>query len=149
MNISLTAADNITELLSKILEFTQRRRAVITENITNVNTPGYEPKDLDMTEFADLMAQAVAEHMQSQRLLFCDGHHIHFGQEGSFQAISIIDEQAKELLATDSKAYLRYQTDKLAENLFNSHVAGDLLDRKQSLSMPPPGPGAKGCKSFF
>jgi hypothetical protein len=137
MNIALTAADNITELLSNILEFTRRRRAVITENIMNVNTPGYEPKDLDVTEFADLMAQAVVEHMQSQRLLLCDGNHILFGHEGSFRAISIIDEQAKALLATDIKGYLRYQTEKLSENLFNSHVAGDLLERRQRPSMPP------------
>jgi len=136
MNISSTAADNITEVLSNILEFTQRRRSVITENIMNVNTPGYEPKDLDITEFADLMAQAIVEHMHSQRLLLCDGEHILFGHEGSFRTISIIDEQAKALLATDIKGYLRYQTEKLSENLFNSHVAGDLLDRKQRRSTP-------------
>lgn len=137
MNIALTAADNITEVLSNILEFTRRRRAVITENITNVNTPGYEPKDLDITEFANLMAQAIVEHMHSQRLLLCDGKNILFGQEGRFRTIPIIDEQAKELLGTDTKGYLRYQTEKLSENLFNSHVAGDLLERKQRPSMPP------------
>ena len=137
MNISLTAADNITELLSNILEFTQRRRVVITENIMNVNTPGYEPKDLDITEFANLMTQAIVEHMQSQRLLLCDGNHIVFGQEGSFRAISIIDEQAKALLATDIKRYLQYQTGKLSENLFNSHVAGDLLDCRQRRRIAP------------
>ncbi len=136
MNIALTATDNVTELLSNILEFTERRRAVITENIMNVNTPGYEPKDLDVTEFADLMGQAVVEHTQSRRLVLCDGEHILFGEGGSFRTIPILDEQAKALLATDTKAYLRYQTEKLSENLFNSHVAGDLLDRKRHPSMP-------------
>ena len=137
MNISLTAADNITEVLSKILEFTERRRALITHNIMNVNTPGYEPRDLDVTEFADLMTQAISEHIHSQRLLLCDGKHIHFGQEGSFETTSIADDRAGELLATDSKAYLCYQTEKLAENLLNSHVAGDLLDRQEIPDVPP------------
>ncbi len=137
MNISLTAADNITEVLSKILEFTERRRALITQNITNVNTPGYEPKDLDVTEFADLMTQAISEHIYRQRLVLCDGKHIHFGREGSFETTSIADEAAGELLATDSKEYLQYQTAKLSENLLNSHVAGVLLDRKETLSTPP------------
>jgi len=137
MNIALTAADNVRELLSNILEFTQRRRAVITENIMNVNTPGYEPKDLDAGEFADLMGRAVVEHTQSRRLVLCDGKHIFFGEEGSFRTIPILDEQGKELLATDTKGYLQYQTDKLSENLFNSHVAGDLLDRKRHPSMSP------------
>jgi len=137
MNISLTAADNITEVLSKILEFTERRRALITHNITNVNTPGYEPRDLDVTEFADLMTQAISEHIHSQRLLLCDGRHIHFGQEGSFDTTSIADERARQLLATNSKEYLRYQTEKLAGNLLNSLVAGDLLGRQEILDSTP------------
>ena len=137
MNISLTAADNITEVLSKIVEFTERRRALITQNITNVNTPGYEPRDLDVTEFADLMTQAISEHIHSQRLLLCDGKHGHFGHEGSFETTSIADDRASELLATDSKEYLCYQTAKLSENLLNSHVAGDLLDRQEILHVPP------------
>ncbi len=137
MNISLTAADNITEVLSKILEFTERRRALITQNIMNVNTPGYEPRDLDVTEFADLMTQAISEHILSQRLLLCDGKHIHFGPEGSFETSSIADGRAAELFATDSKEYLHYQTAKLSENLLNSHVAGVLLDRQEILDVPP------------
>ncbi|MCD6392339.1 MAG: hypothetical protein J7M40_02415 [Planctomycetes bacterium] len=137
MNISLTAADNITEVLSKILEFTERRRALITHNITNVNTPGYEPRDLDVMEFANLMTQAISEHIHSQRLLLCDGRHIHFGQEGSFDTTSIADEQAAELLAMDSKEYLCYQTAKLSENLLNSHVAGVLLNRQEILDATP------------
>ncbi|RKY07116.1 MAG: hypothetical protein DRP66_07400 [Planctomycetota bacterium] len=137
MNISLTAADNITEVLSKILEFTERRRALITQNIMNVNTPGYEPKDMDVTEFADLMAQAISEHIYSQRLLLCDGKHVHFGREGSFETTSLIDERAAELLATDSREYLRYQTAKLSENLLNSHVAAGLLDRREMRDAPP------------
>ncbi len=137
MNISLTAADNITEVLSKILEFTERRRALITHNIMNVNTPGYEPRDLDVTEFAHLMTQAISEHIHNQRLLLCDGRNIRFGQEGSFETTSIADEQAGQLLATNSKEYLRYQTAKLSENLLNSHVAGNLLNRQEILDVPP------------
>ncbi len=137
MNISLTAADNITEVLSKILEFTERRRALITHNITNVNTPAYEPRDLDVTEFAELMTQAISEHIHSQRLLLCDGRHIHFGREGTFDTTSIPDERARQLLATDSKGYLQYQTAKLSENLLNSHVAGNLLDHQEILEASP------------
>lgn len=137
MNISFTAADNITEVLSKILEFTERRRALITQNIINVNTTGYEPKELDVTEFADLMTQAISEHIHTQRLLLCDGKHIQFGREGSFETTSIADGRAAELLATDTKKYLRYQTSKLSENLLNSRVAGDLLSRQEILDAPP------------
>ena len=109
----------------------------IGHNVSNVNTPGYEPRDLDVTEFADLMTQAISEHIHSQRLLLCDGKHIHFGREGSFETNSIPDDQAAELLATNSKEYLQYQTAKLSENLLNSHVAGDLLNRQEILDATP------------
>jgi len=137
MDISLTATDNITELLSKILEFTRRRRAVIMENILNVNTPGYEPRDLDVDEFADLMTQAISEHLHSQRLLLRDGKSVHFGREGSFETIPVADEEARLLLAADRKAYLKYQIQKLSDSLLNAHVAGGLLERKGVMSVPP------------
>lgn len=137
MNISSVATDNIAELLSKILAFTQRRREITAANILNVNEPGYEPKDLDVEEFADLMTKAIAEHLQTQRLLLCDGRHTFFMDNGRFETIPIVDQKAKRLLATDSKSYLEEQMAKLFENVLNTRLAGELLARKQHPSAAP------------
>jgi flagellar basal-body rod protein FlgB len=137
MNISSVITDNIAELLSKILEFTQRRRDVIAANILNVNEPGYEPKDLDVDEFADLMTQAISEHLHSRRLLLCDGRHTHFTENGCFEAIPIVDEKAGRLLAADSKTYLKDQMAKLFENVLNTRFAAELLEQKQYPSSSP------------
>lgn len=135
MNISSKINDNVTELLDKILNFVQRRKQQLTENITNVNTPGYIPKDLDVKGFADLMTRAVAEHMQSERLLLCDNEYIKFGPDGEFESIPMVDHHAYELLCRDSKAYLEIQLKKLAENLANYKAAREILRHKRTMAV--------------
>ena len=126
-----TITDNVTELLAKILEFTERRHKILIHNIEAVETPGFVPRDLDVAEFADLMSEAVAEHIRSKRLLLRDSNNVKFGPAGSFKAVPIVDEYAKWLFENDSKKYLKLQIDKLSENLINNRIAGELLDLRQ------------------
>lgn len=127
MNIQSTTTDNINEVLAKIIVFTELRRKVLAENIMNVETREYVPKDLDVDGFADLMAHAVSEHMRSKRLLLCDSDTIKFGKGGSFEAIPVTDRQGQLLLESDKQAYLNRQIDKLSENVFNSRLAAELM----------------------
>jgi len=131
MNISSAVTDSITELLSKVMEFTKRRRELISANILNVNEPGYQPKDLDVEEFAGLMAQAISEYLQSQRLLLCDGRHTYFLENGRFATVAVVDQEAARLRALDSKTYLQEQMGKLFENVLNGRLAEELLATKQ------------------
>jgi flagellar basal body rod protein FlgB len=52
MNLPSLITDNITELLVKIIEFTQRRQKILIRNINNVRSPGFVPKDLAVDEFS-------------------------------------------------------------------------------------------------
>ncbi len=137
MHISSTIMDNVAEVLAKIREFTRRRREVIAENILNVNVPGYEPKDLDVDEFADLMTQAISEHILSRRLLLCDGENIHFGANGAFETQTVVDVDARRILAENSKEYLQYQFRKFSQTLVNNRLANTLLVKRQSKSSLP------------
>lgn len=114
-----------------ILEFTQRRRQALTRNVANVHTPGYVPCDLDVGGFAALMARAVAEHMEHDRLVLCDNENIRFGPIGSFESPPVVDEQAKQLLADDPKMYMERQIGKLAENMVNHKVVTQLMLRQK------------------
>ena len=78
MKLSTTTIDNISEILTRIIEFTDRRRDILTRNLFDYNTEGFEPKDLPVCEFAECMTQAVSEHVHSKRLLFCDKKHVSF-----------------------------------------------------------------------
>ena len=134
MDLSSTTSDNLTEMLAKIIEFTERRQSLITQNIVNVNEAGYLPKDLDVTGFAELMTNAVTEHVRNEHLLLRDSANIKFGANGSFESLPIVDEEAKRLFQNDTRKYLKLQLEKLSENLLNNRIATQLLGQKQEQS---------------
>ena len=132
MDLSSTITDNVTDVLEKIIEFTRRRNNVLARNILDINEPDFIPKDLDVPGFADLMGDAVSEHIRSRRLLLCDNNNIKFGSGGDFKSLPVIDKQAGNLLCENVKAYLRLQMEKLSENTLNNKVANQLLKHKQT-----------------
>ena len=134
MNLSSIITDNVTELLVKILEFTERRRRILLQNIKHVDTEGFVPEDLDAAEFAELMTEAISEHIRSKRLLLRDSKNIKFGEGGGFESPPIVDEYAKHLFENDTAKYLELQIEKLSENLINNRVAVELLGQRQGQS---------------
>ena len=132
MNISSTVTDNITEILAKIVDFTDRRRQLLTANILNVEIDDFVPKDLDAEGFADVMAQAVTEHMRSNRLLLCDSETLKFGAGGALEALPVVDKRGQALLERDKETYLQLQMDKLSETIVNNRLATELLTHLQN-----------------
>ncbi len=131
MNLLSLTTDNITELLIKIIEFTQIRQRILTQNIRSIHIAGFIPKDLAVEEFCELLNNAIVEHIRSQRLVLRDAEGIKFGLNGSVEIESVVDEYAKELLEEDRGDYLRLQKSKLSENSLNQRVAAELLRQKQ------------------
>ena len=132
MNLSQTTTDNITEVLEKIIKFTERRNHLLTGNIEDIGDKDFVAMDLDVEDFAELMTKAIGEHMQSKRLLLCDSKTIRFGRGGSFECRPIVDEEAMYLLETDPKEYTCYQIRKLSENFINHKAATELLEHKKN-----------------
>ena len=136
MNVPSLATDNITELLVKIIEFTQARQKILTRNINNIHSPGFMPKDLRVDEFSEVLHTALYEHTRSRRLVLCDTESIKFGINGSFEAKPVADESAKGLLEEDRGEYLQLQINKLLENSLNQRLAAELLrQRQESISI--------------
>jgi len=133
MNLLSLTTDNITDLLVKIIEFTQLRQKIITQNINNIHKLGFVPKDLRADEFSESLNNAVAEHIVNQRLVLYDTKNVKFGAGGSFEAKPVIDHDAKKLLEKNSDEYLEQQTNKLLENSLNQRVAAELLRQKQGM----------------
>ena len=132
MSLMPLITDNISELLVKIIEFTQSRQKVLILNINNMHYPGFVPKDLAVEEFSELLNKALDEHSRSQCLLLCDTENIKFGAAGSFEVKPAVDKYAKELLEENQEEYLELQTNKLLENSLNQRVAAELLRQKTS-----------------
>jgi len=131
MNLPTITTDNITEVLFKIINFTQSRQKILIQNINAMHTCGFVPRDLPVDEFSRLMAQALAEHACSQRLVLQDGENVKFGANGSFEVTPVIDEEARMLFEQNRDEYLRCQIIKMLENSLNQRIAVDLLRQKQ------------------
>ena len=136
MNLSTStlAADNVVEVLEKIVEFTSRRHSILTDNILNVNTKGFIPMDVNVDGFAGVIAEGLTEYLKSERLLLYDIQNITFGANGSFQCPPAVDHEAVELFHTDLKEYLRFEIRKYSENLLNNKIGLEMLRQRQELN---------------
>lgn len=133
MFLSSLVTDNITELLVKIIEFTQARQKLLAHNINNSAKPGFVPLDLGVDELAELLNQALNEHVRTGRLLLRDTENVKFGTNGNFELKPVVDDYAKQLLKEDVEQYLVLQIDKLLENSLNQRLAAELLRRKHRM----------------
>jgi flagellar basal body rod protein FlgB len=131
MNLMSLITDNVTEILIKIVKFTQTRQKLLIQNIINVRNPGFVPQELEVDEFSDLLNNAIDEHVRNQRLVLCDTENIKFGVSGSIELKPVIDEHGIKLLEEDRDEYIERQIHKLWENSINQKVAAGLLRQKQ------------------
>ena len=134
MKLSSLITDNIAELLTKIIEFTEIRQKTITRNINEMKSPGFVPEDLEINEFCYSIHHAITEHKKNRRLVLCDTENIKFRPGGEFEVSPTTDHYAKELLKNDPDEYLAIQVDKLLENSLNQRVAAELLKQKQGMN---------------
>jgi hypothetical protein len=130
MKLQDTITDNIAELLVKIIEFTQQRQRILVNNINNMHTNNFEPQDLAVKEFSDLINSAIDEHVSSSRLLLCDTDTIKFGMGGNLKIKALPDICARELFKKSKGEYLELQINKLLENSLNQKIAAGLLRQK-------------------
>jgi len=131
MNLLPLAKNDITELLVIIIRFTQMRQKTLIDNIFNIHTPGFTPRDLTVREFSLLLNRAISEHTQNQRLVLYDTDTIRFGHDGNVHVDPLADPNAKNLLQENKEQYLQLQIDKLLENALNQRIAAELLRTKQ------------------
>ncbi len=122
--------DNVAEVLAEIVRFTELRRRILYHNIHRVDDPGFLPQDMPVREFAEVLNDAVAEHMRNQRLLFRDTANITFGRNSSMQIRPVVDAHAHDLLQRSRDEYMELQVNKLLENALNRKVATELLRHK-------------------
>jgi flagellar basal body rod protein FlgB len=128
MNLVALVPDNMTEVLLKVLRFTELRRDVLYRNLRQAEDPNFQPQDMPVGEFAAALDAAVAEHLQSRRLVFRDTDNVRFGPNGSMEVQAVCDSGATTLLQTDRNAYVRHQKQLWRENALNQLVAQELLD---------------------
>ncbi len=131
MDLKTLSADNIEELLVKIIEFTRKRHRIIKSNLKNSKNPEYQPLDLEVEDFSEKLKFALSQHLQNHRLVWSDSENIKFGPKGELKLKPIKDLYAKELMFSDHDEYVEYQVEKLTENTINQKVASQLIKMKK------------------
>ncbi|MHC4430499.1 MAG: hypothetical protein ACYS14_07600 [Planctomycetota bacterium] len=131
MNLTSLIRDNITEILIKIVKFTQSRQKILIQNIINIHSPGFVPKELEVDEFSNVLNNAIDEHVQNQRLVLCDTENIKFHPAGDLELRPIVDKHGERLLEEDPDEYIEWQIEKLWENSLSQKVAAELLRQKE------------------
>ena len=131
MNLMSLLTDNVTEMLIKIIKFTQTRQKILIQNIINIHDPGFIPKELEVDEFSDVLNYAIDEHVRNKRLVLRDTENIKFGASGSIELRPIVDEHGIKLLEEDRDEYIVRQINKLWENALNQKLAAELLRQRQ------------------
>ncbi|MBN1185470.1 MAG: hypothetical protein JXB49_24505 [Bacteroidales bacterium] len=131
MNLTSLINDNITEILTLLIEFTQARQKLLIQNIKKSHSPGFVPKELDVNEFSNLLNFAIDEHIRTNRLVLYDTENIKFGPDGDFNFTSIEDKGSKVLIEDNIDEYFELQIKKLWENSLNQKIAVELLKQKQ------------------
>jgi len=126
-------ADNISDVLVKIITFTELRRRVLHENLHRADESGFMPQDLPVREFAEALNVAVAEHLRHRRLLFHDTTNLTFGPNNTIEVRPTPDPHAHALLQASRDRYTELQINKLMENCLNRRVAEELLRQKGDL----------------
>jgi flagellar basal body rod protein FlgB len=131
MNLTRTES-HLVDILEKIIDFTNLRDRIITDNILNVNKPNFEPHDVDAGEFADVMAEALKEYIANNRLILRDSNSIKFTENGSFECLPVCDKYAKKLFQNNIQQYIELQIARLSENLLNCRIAKEMLAKCKS-----------------
>jgi flagellar basal body rod protein FlgB len=131
MNLSALTTDNVTEILIRIVKFTQTRHKILVQNIINVRDPEFIPKELEVSAFSSLLSNAIDEHIRHQRLVLRDTENIKFDMGGRLEVKPIVDELGRRLLEENRDEYLERQMGKLWENSLNQQFAAELLRQKQ------------------
>jgi flagellar basal body rod protein FlgB len=133
MDLLSLIPDNIAEVLTGILRFTELRRRILHTNIHRVDVPGFVPQDMPVREFAEVLNDALAEHLRNRRLLFRDTTNITFGPNSSTRIRPVVDDHAHALLQKSRDEYMELQVSKLLENALNRKVAMELLAQKSGV----------------
>jgi flagellar basal-body rod protein FlgB len=110
-------------VLQEVVNFAQSRQSVLAANIANMDTPGYEVRDLSVDDFQSRLRTAVEERHTA-------GASVSQGEGISDPASQLaeISKNAKTILHHDkSNVGMEYQVSEMVKNQMQHNLALSLL----------------------
>jgi flagellar basal-body rod protein FlgB len=115
--------------LDAMLSFTQAQHRVLAENIANIDTPGYQARQLDAKGFQRALAGAVAYRKESRgkTLHVPSGRQFEQQADGSLKFSPALEPPENVLFHDQTNARIERQMALLAENAMMHQTATELL----------------------
>jgi flagellar basal-body rod protein FlgB len=114
-------------VLERLAAFTEARHRVLLTNVANLETPGYRPKDVDLTGFQAALGEAVARRRAAEPLQMSEGKTWSFDEAGGL-AVHPREAGPQNLLFHDgTNARVEREMGELAKNAMTHQVAVELL----------------------
>lgn len=117
---------NVFSMLKGRLDLLQGRQSLIAENVANVTTPGYTPRDLDLKSFEQTMARGGRP---ANRLELIRSDNAHFGASGRAMPARVMDAPDSEGTLDGNKVILEDQMLKLSETRMQFETAVGLYQK--------------------
>ncbi len=116
--------DNTTNFLGKALNVSAKRHGLITSNVANIDTIGYQPKDID---FKKTLAQAIESESPGK---LAQTHAKHFNHGVPFETSGNIGSDSD---LTPASSGIDQEMTRLAENNIKYRTSLEMLLRKMSV----------------
>jgi len=112
-------------VLSQIVNFAQARHDLLAGNVANMDTPGYQVRDLSLTNFQETLREAIAQRDHPQKIFSVAGEAIGARESSPMKAV---EESLKSILYHDkSDVSLEGQVAELSKNQMMHDMAVTLL----------------------
>ncbi len=118
--------------MEKMLAFTQARHRMLTENIANVDTPGYQTKHLDARAFQQALAEALdrREERRTPALEIRGSRQFRQDRSGRLTVTPTVEPAENVLFHDQTNTRIETQMAMLAENAMMHQVVTELLRGK-------------------
>jgi flagellar basal-body rod protein FlgB len=114
--------------LEKMLAFTEARHRVLTENVANVDTPGYVTRELDPAAFQQALRRAVTSSRQAGGELRIEGSDQFHEDASGHLVVTPTTQPAENVLFHDgTNGRIERQMAMLAENAMMHQTITELL----------------------
>jgi flagellar basal-body rod protein FlgB len=115
-----------------MLAFTQARHRMLTENVANVDTPGYQTKHLDAKAFQRALREALDTRAQtgSQSLEIRSDRQFHQDRVGQLVVTPTVQPPENVLFHDQTNMRIEKQMAMLAENAMMHQTVTELLRGK-------------------
>lgn len=110
-------------LLEQVVDFTESRHTVLAGNIANLDTPGYQVRDLSVEDFQKQLRSAIENRHQSSDSLAPDAS----SSNPDTQLAQVAKNSKSIMLHDKSNVGLEYQVTEMAKNQMQHNLALAIL----------------------